>query len=108
MLNDNKEMIVVMIFVAFAIVFSKTLLPRILNFYADPVQCEKWMDGDGYKEYCLNDDMTVPINCYLIEEKSKSFECHALNKLKKNNKKEVSFNIFGHSITIKAPPLKSE
>ncbi|MBD2860137.1 hypothetical protein IB286_14135 [Spongiibacter sp. KMU-158] len=59
------------------------------------------ISSEGSSEYCLTEQYLPPIECFFDEERSKSRECWALNGLAEDNKKELSFSVFGHLVTIK-------
>lgn len=80
---------------------AKFYLPKIVKFYQPPKQCTVVFDRNGRHEFCLDDKFRPPIECILDSSKSKTIECRSLASLYETNKKEISFTLFGHLITIK-------
>lgn len=86
----------------------KYYAPKVAKFYSAPQRCTTVISSEGSSEYCLTEKFRPPIECFFEEERSKSRECLALKSLSERNKKEVSFSIFGHLITIKRELAKPE
>lgn len=88
------------IFGVFLSAFGRVALPRIISYYSHPKQCTKDLNVNPAVEYCLTDNLKLPLKCIFEDQNDISRECRFLRSLSKNNKKILTFRVLGHDVTI--------
>lgn len=84
------------------IIFSfRFYAPLVQRHFTAPSQCTYVIDTNGEHDYCLDEQLRIPLDCIHSRAVSSSQRCSSLYRLSESNKKSFQFSIFGHDVSIK-------